>query len=129
MTRPFDEVDVSTYSFWELGATERDDRFAILREKRPVSWQRPAEGMATLPGIEGAGYWAVLRHADVMTVSRDPETYCSSRGYMIEDIPMEILEPAGSFLGMITPGTPSSAVWSRWRSRPAGSGCWRTRSP
>src|SRR5437660_3711425 len=103
MTRPFDEVDVSTYSFWELGATERDDRFAILREKRPVSWQRPAEGMATLPGIEGAGYWAVLRHADVMTVSRDPETYCSSRGYMIEDIPMEILEPAGSFLGMDHP--------------------------
>jgi len=103
MTRPFDEVDVSTYSFWELGATERDDRFAILREKRPVSWQRPAEGMATLPGIEGTGYWAVLRHADVMTVSRDPETYCSSRGYMIEDIPMEILEPAGSFLGMDHP--------------------------
>jgi cytochrome P450 len=103
MRRPFDEVDVSTYAFWELGAEERDARFAILREKRPVSWQRPAEGMGTLPGSQGSGYWAVLRHADVMAVSRDPETYCSSQGYMIEDIPMEILEPAGSFLGMDHP--------------------------
>ena len=103
MEREFDEVDVSTNAFWELGAKERDARLAILREKRPVSWQRPAAGMATIPGSEGSGYWAVLRHADVMTVSRDPETYSSARGYMIEEIPLEILEPAGSFLGMDHP--------------------------
>jgi cytochrome P450 len=99
VTRPFDEVDVSTNAFWELSAEERDARLALLREKRPVSWQRPAAGMGTLPGSEGPGYWAVLRHADVMTVSRDPETYSSAQGYMIEEIPMEILESAGSFLG------------------------------
>ena len=103
MTRPFDEVDVSTNEFWELSAEERDLRLAILREKRPVSWQRPAAGMGSLPGMEGAGYWAVLRHGDVMTVSRDPETYSSAQGYMIEEIPMEILENAGSFLGMDHP--------------------------
>jgi cytochrome P450 len=103
MTRPFDEVDVSTLAFWELGAEERDARLAVLREKRPVSWQRPAAGMGTLPGSEGSGYWAVLRHADVMTVSRDPETYSSAQGYMIEEMPMEILESAGSFLGMDHP--------------------------
>ena len=103
MDREFDEVDVSTNAFWELGAEERDARLAILREKRPVSWQRPAAGMGSLPGFEGTGYWAVLRHADVMTVSRDPETYSSAQGYMIEEIPMEILEPAGSFLGMDHP--------------------------
>ena len=103
MTRPFDEVDVSTLAFWELGAEERDARLAILREERPVSWQRPAEGMATLPGRADPGYWAVLRHADVMTVSRDPETYCSSKGFQIEDVPEEILEAAGSFLGMDHP--------------------------
>ncbi len=101
--RDFDEVDVSTNAFWGLSAEERDGRFAILREKRPVSWQRPAAGMGTMPGMEGAGYWAVLRHADVMTVSRDPETYSSAQGYMIEEIPMEILENAGSFLGMDHP--------------------------
>jgi len=103
MTRPFDEVDVSTIGFWELSAEERDARLAVLREKRPVSWQRPAAGMGSLPGLEGAGYWAVLRHADVMAVSRDPETYSSAQGYMIEEIPLEILENAGSFLAMDHP--------------------------
>ena len=103
MTRPFDEVDVSTMAFWELSATERDARLAVLREKRPVSWQRPAEGMGTIPGSAGGGYWAVVRHADVLTVSRDAETYSSAQGYMIEDIPLEVLESAGSFLGMDHP--------------------------
>jgi cytochrome P450 len=103
MVRDFDDVDVSTNAFWELSAEERDVRLAFLREKRPVSWQRPAAGMGTLPGSEGSGYWAVLRHADVMTVSRDPETYSSAQGYMIEEIPLEILESAGSFLGMDHP--------------------------
>jgi cytochrome P450 len=103
MERDFDEVDVSTSDFWELSVEERDGRFAVLREKRPVSWQRPATGMGSIPGSEGAGYWAVLRHADVMTVSRDPETYSSAQGYMIEEIPMPVLESAGSFLGMDHP--------------------------
>src|SRR5258705_8764345 len=103
MTRPFDEIDASTLAFWELSAEERDARLAVLREKRPVSWQRPAEGMATLPGRDDPGYWAVVRHADVMTVSRDPETYCSSKGFQIEDIPEEILEAAGSFLALDHP--------------------------
>ncbi|MEW6472441.1 MAG: cytochrome P450 [Actinomycetota bacterium] len=102
-TRPFDEVDVSTNAFWQLNAEERDGRLAILRKERPVSWQRPAAGMGTIPGLEGGGYWAVLRHADVMTVSRDPETYSSAQGYMIEEIPLEILENAGSFLAMDPP--------------------------
>jgi cytochrome P450 len=103
MQRDFDEVDVSTLAFWELGAEERDARLAILREKRQVSWQRPAEGMATLPGRKDPGYWAVTRHTDVVTVSRDPETYSSAKGIQIEDVPEEITEAAGSFLGMDHP--------------------------
>ena len=51
MTRPFDEVDASTIGFWEMSAEERDARLAVLREKRPVSWQRPAAGMGSLPGL------------------------------------------------------------------------------
>src|SRR5438067_3809706 len=96
MTRPFDEVDVSTLSFWELRAEERDARLAVLRAKRPVSWQRPAEGMATLPGGKDPGYWAVLLHADVVTVSRDPDTYSSPTGGRIQDVPEEVLQPARS---------------------------------
>ena len=103
MEREFDQIDVSTLAFWELGAEERDARFAVLREKRPVSWQRPAEGMATLPGRDDPGYWAVLRHGDVLTVSRDPETYSSAKGHQIEDVPEEIIEAASSFLAMDHP--------------------------
>jgi cytochrome P450 len=103
MERDFDEVDVSTLAFWQLSAEERDTRLAVLREKRPVSWQRPAEGMATLPGRDDPGYWAVLRHPDVVTVSRDPETYSSAKGHQIEDVPEEITEAASSFLAMDHP--------------------------
>ncbi|MGH8974870.1 MAG: cytochrome P450, partial [Acidimicrobiia bacterium] len=85
-------------SFWNLTAEERDERFAVLRRERPVSWQRPAEGMATLPGREDRGYWAAVRHAEVMTVSRHPDIYCSGRGVMIEDVPEEVTEAASSFL-------------------------------
>src|SRR5262245_48319025 len=30
--------------------------------------------------------WAVARHADVVAISRDPETFCSSRGTLLGDI-------------------------------------------
>jgi len=103
MERAFDDVDISTLGFWELSAEERDARLAVLRKERPVSWQRPAEGMATLPGRDGPGYWAVTHHAGVVTVSRDPETYSSAQGFQLEDVPEEILEAAGSFLGMDHP--------------------------
>jgi cytochrome P450 len=101
--RDFDDVDVSTLAFWELSAEERDARLGVLREKRPVSWQRPAEGMATLPDHEDPGYWAVLRHADVVAVSREPETYSSAKGHQIEDIPEPIIQAASSFLAMDHP--------------------------
>lgn len=92
------EIDVSTLAFWSLPAPERDARLAQVRRDQPVSWQRPAEGMATLPGRDDPGFWAVLRLEDVTTVSRRPELYCSGQGIMIEDLPEEILEAASSFL-------------------------------
>ncbi len=54
-------------------ATPYDD-FARLRREDPVHWQ---------PTPDGGGYWAVLRHADVVTVSRDPVTYSSARGFVV----------------------------------------------
>jgi len=32
------------------------------------------------------GFWAVVRHVDVVAVSRDPGTFCSSRGVLLSDI-------------------------------------------
>ncbi|GGQ72684.1 cytochrome P450 [Couchioplanes azureus] len=48
--------------------------FAELRRTAPVWWIPQARGSA---GFDDEGYWAVTRHADVMTVSRDSDTYSS----------------------------------------------------
>ena len=55
--------------------------FARLRRELPVCWQ-------DIPGQ--AGYWAVLRHADVVHVSRHPELFSASEGGVI----IEDLDPA-----------------------------------
>lgn len=57
--------------------------FARLRREEPVFFQE-------LPG--GAGYWALLKHADVMAASRDWRTFSAARGgIVIEDPPPERL--------------------------------------
>jgi cytochrome P450 len=48
--------------------------FARLRRESPVVWQ---------PTPDGDGYWAVLSHAEVSAVSRQPEVYSSSRGFVV----------------------------------------------
>lgn len=51
--------------------------YARLRAEAPVAWNAQL------------GYWAISRHADVMTVSRDPETFCSGRGILTFEIGVE----------------------------------------
>lgn len=55
--------------------------YARLRAEAPVAWNAQL------------GYWAVSRHADVMTVSRDPETFCSGRGILTFEIGVEYPSP------------------------------------
>lgn len=47
--------------------------YAEVRRREPVSWQE-------MPGV--GGYWAVMRHADVVTVSRQPQIYSAQIGGM-----------------------------------------------
>jgi cholest-4-en-3-one 26-monooxygenase len=59
------------------------DVFARLRRTDPVYWQE-------IPGQ--AGYWAVLKHADVAHVARHPEIFSASEGgVMLEDAGPESL--------------------------------------
>ena len=96
-------VDLSALSFWAQRPDERQAAFAELRAGNPVSWQRPAEGSLMPQEDDQAGYWAVVRYDDVRMVSRDPETFCSGRGVMFEDVPEELLEASQSFLAMDDP--------------------------
>ncbi len=59
------------------------EEFARLRREDPVHWQ-------DIPGQPG--YWAVLRHADVVQVSREPLVFsCEAGGVVLEDLDPERL--------------------------------------
>jgi cytochrome P450 len=55
--------------------------YARLRAEAPVARN------------QSLGFWVVSRHADVIAVSRDPDTFCSSKGIMVFEIGSEYDSP------------------------------------
>jgi cytochrome P450 len=100
--RGYDPVDLSSRAFWSGTAAERERTFAVLRAERPVSWHPPVED-AVLDDPDDPGYWAVTRHADIVTVSRTNEVFLSGKGVQFENFPAELLETTQSFLAMDPP--------------------------
>src|SRR5258705_1208866 len=101
-TRAYDELNVSSDAFWEQGTEERDLIFRELRQERPVSWQRPIE--TTLhPQQDDPGFWAVVRHADIVEVSKNSDVFVSGYGVMFDVLPPVFLQMAMSFLAMDNP--------------------------
>lgn len=101
----YDAIDLSSHAFWAKSMEERDHSFAELRKERPISWQKPAEG-SLLDDPDDPGYWAVVRHADVTTVSKAHEVFSSAPengGVMFENIPAQLLEETQSILAMDEP--------------------------
>src|ERR1700752_672773 len=101
-TRVYDELNVSSDAFWEQNVEDRDLTFKQLREQRPVSWQPPIE--TTLhPQQDDPGFWAVVRHADIVEVSKNPDVFVSGYGVMFAVLPPVFLQMAMSFLAMDNP--------------------------
>ncbi|MCD2194591.1 cytochrome P450 [Actinomycetospora endophytica] len=100
--RQYDPVSLAPMAFWAKSPEEREEDYAVLRAERPISWHPPAEG-SMMPPQEGGGFWAVTRHADIVAVSKDPETFCSGEGIQMEDVPLDILEAVSSFLATDAP--------------------------
>ena len=100
--RPYDSTDLSSRAFWSATAAAREVSFAELRAQRPVSWHPPVED-ALMHDPNDLGYWAVTRHADIVAVSRDSETFLSGKGVLFENVPEELLEASQSFLAMDPP--------------------------
>jgi cholest-4-en-3-one 26-monooxygenase len=48
------------------------DEFAELRRTAPVWWNPQRRGIG---GFDDEGFWAVTRHADIVEISRDSDTY------------------------------------------------------
>ena len=96
-----DDIDLSAEEFWALPHDQRDAAFTVLRRERPFSfYEEPV-----LPFVEpGAGYYAVVRHADVAAISSQPKLFCSGQGATsIPDMPPELIEFYGSMISMDDP--------------------------
>ncbi|WP_082133114.1 cytochrome P450 [Mycolicibacterium obuense] len=101
-TRAYDSLNVSTDAFWDMDLPEREPIFAELHARRPVSWQPPIE-TAVSPDPDDPGYWAVVRHADIVEISQHSDVFVSRYGVMFDMLPPVFLEMAMSFLAMDNP--------------------------
>ena len=61
-------------------------RYAQLRAEAPVAWNAER------------GFWAVSGHGDVVAISKDPATFCSSKGILLMDLGRELPEIPGALL-------------------------------
>ena len=96
-----DDINLSDETFWALPQEQRDAAFTALRRDRPFAFfDEPV-----MPFIEpGAGYYAVVRHADVEAISSQPKLFCSGQGATsIPDMPPELIEFYGSMISMDDP--------------------------
>lgn len=57
----------------------------------PFEVYRALRAAPRLHRHEAPAFWAVTRHEDVVAVSRDPDTFCSSRGTLLSDLERPII--------------------------------------
>jgi cytochrome P450 len=95
------EIDLSDTVFWSLPLADRAAAFALLRaQPSPPFYAEP-----DVPFSEkGPGYYALVRHADVVEASRRADVFCSGNGATsIADLPAEFNEYFGSMINMDDP--------------------------
>ena len=83
------------------------ETFRQLRDNDPVSWWDESDG--------GSGFWAVTRYEDLLTVSRDVETFRSGEGITLEEMRPEAFEARRS---MIEYDPPAHTRYRRLVSKP-----------
>jgi cytochrome P450 len=98
----YDEIDISSSAFWKMEFAEQDKYFRMLREQRPVSWQRPVEDAVT-PDPDDPGYWALTRLKEITEVSRNSDVFISGQGVIFDMLPKIFLTMTQSFLAMDNP--------------------------
>jgi cytochrome P450 len=106
ITEPTTELALDEIRLGDIEQWMRPDRegiFAKLRNERPVSFHEEPVPPPDVPFPQGPGFWALTRYADVMQVSRDPDTFHSAPTSTIGDIPPEIAEWLGSMINMDAP--------------------------
>ncbi len=96
-----DDINLSDMAFWESPYPDRLAAFARLRTLgQPPFFPEPESPF----GERGAGYYALVRHADVVEASRHADVFSSAKGATsIEDLPVEFNEYFGSMINMDDP--------------------------
>ena len=97
-----DEVDLSDLEFWAAPRERREAVFAALRDEPGLRHydERVIEGAPFPPGD---GFYALTRHEDIWTVSRNASLFASGSGSNIGDLPQEMNEFFGSMINMDDP--------------------------
>ena len=94
-------IDISQNEFWLLSLDERQAAFAELRRlDSPPFFDVPENPFNT----EEQGYYAFVRHADVLEASRHADIFSSARGATsLVDLPPDFNEYFGSMINMDDP--------------------------
>ncbi len=100
-TLALDDIRLGELETWLR--PDREGIFAKLRAEAPITFHAEPVPPPDVPFPQGPGFWALTRHADVMQVSRDPDTFHSAPSTNIGDIPAEIAEWLGSMINMDAP--------------------------
>jgi len=78
-----DDANISDHDVWTHGVPHAT--FARLRREEPVAW---------IDEVDGRGYWAITKYDDAFRISRDVQTFTSSKGIRLEDMAPDELEAA-----------------------------------
>ncbi len=76
-----DDADITSHDAYTSGVPHAT--FLRLRTTDPVHWTEEADG---------SGFWSILRYDDALEVSRDVETFTSSKGIRLEEMDAEETE-------------------------------------
>lgn len=110
--QPLSDIDIYSPDVYVPGVPLA--QFKRLRDEAPVCWH-------PYPHDDSDGFWAISRHEDVKTVSRDHKRFSAQRGFvMIDDLPEHILPQAqAQLLGMDPPahGPIRKAVIERFTTK------------
>lgn len=106
MSAPFaldEELLLTRPEFW--ASPHRHAAFRRLRTEAPVSFH--PEGIAPWAPNGGPGYWAVVRHEDVVAITRNTKVFSNRFGTQPEEWPAA----RTASLGMLHMDDPEHRVW------------------
>ena len=91
--QPSDTAETAAIDLTDLDVFEQNRAWSLfdrLRASEPVHWN--------LERAPQHGFWSITRHADIVAVDRDPETFTSTKFVNLEEVDDELIEIRRSML-------------------------------